>query len=457
MAWSVRVLLIIVATVLLSRESLASGVLAVAESVSRETASGYAQSPSADGDISPNPDASPPAPRQRHCEEIRPTTTATPDAGAIHLPDLASDGAADARPSSGAPTPPALTGCMNARTPAVSGESRAQPGRLTPLSRQSASGAQIGSGFPGSPADSLRDSGLSGGLADDLGAASQSSLPDTAESGRRSPFWARAIGARKPPESTGENAGFRAATGGIAVGGDTRLEHWAFGTSVSYASMNDNRGGNRGFAGTYRISSYAIRHFSGYYLGGQTEYASGAASPSPRNAPLAGMPDRSANNTAYAFRIIAGVPYSLGENCLVTTLAGLSTGAGSADAFSGNTTTPATAAQERSSSSLNSTLGFKISSEYKLGHAVTAKPVAMLSWRREFKSDSTVPSPAFNGAGPAPAFAAPGQNQPRNTYALSLGSSMETARQFSLSVLLNTGNAARYSAWSGQVQGAWRF
>jgi outer membrane autotransporter protein len=344
--------------------------------------------------------------------------------------------------------------------------------RLTPQTSRAATVAsqQVINGSLDSVAsrlDSLREPGASTSLLDDLYNGKLRIASDdltSVLSGRgeasRNHMWIKAFGARNSQDASGDYAGYHALTSGLAIGADTKLDNqWVLGGAVSYAStqikMKDVRDGDRTSINSYQITGYGSRDFGRYYIDGMIAYAQHKYNTS-RDTTVDGTADGRYDGSEYAARISTGIPFTLGGKYRLTPLAGFDASHTSVEDYSETGAGPLSlSVQSKAITSLRSTLGAKISSEYELGQGITAKPSVTLAWHHEFSTDTADSTSNFNGGGAS--FETPGQSLIKNTYSLSLGSSFETNNRFSLKVLVNAEKGTGYTALAGQVQGLWRF
>lgn len=315
--------------------------------------------------------------------------------------------------------------------------------------------------------DSLREPSVATSLLDDLYNGKlriasndlSSALSGAGEPGR-SHMWVKAFGAKNSQNASGDYAGYRALTSGLAIGGDTRFDNqWILGAAVSYAStqvkMHDVRDGDRTSIGSYQITAYTSRDFGRFYVDGMVAYALHKYD-ATRDTTVDGSANARYDGSEYALRVSSGMPFNIGGSYRLTPLVGFDASHTSVDDYTENGAGPLSlAVQSKSVNSYRSTLGVKLSSEYNLGYDIKAKPMVSASWHHEFSTDTADSTSNFNGGGAS--FETPGQSLIKNTYSVSLGSTFETSKQFSLKVMLNGEKGTGYTALSGQIQGMWRF
>ncbi|WP_028534570.1 autotransporter outer membrane beta-barrel domain-containing protein [Paludibacterium yongneupense] len=314
--------------------------------------------------------------------------------------------------------------------------------------------------------DSLRSTGLSAGLSDDLDsgkikvAGGDLTALFDGSSARRNSAWLKAFGAKSVQDMAQTYSGYHATTGGIALGVDTLLRnHWVVGTALTYAStrvsMNDYRTGDATGITSYQLTGYASRDFGKWYVDTMLAYARHDYN-STRDTTITGTATGNYRGEEYAARVNAGYPFAIGGERTLTPFIGIEANHSRQDGYTETGAGPLSMTVQGSSADrLRSVLGAKLATSLDILNGINVKPSLTLAYRHEFRNNGVDSTSTFTGGGAS--FTTPGQSLARDTYAIGLASTFSKSRNVNVKLQIDQELAAGYHSLAGQVMGQWLF
>lgn len=275
----------------------------------------------------------------------------------------------------------------------------------------------------------------------------------------RHSLWVKAFGARADQDLKDGFAGYRADTGGLAIGSDMLLANqWVVGGAFTFAntdvSMTDYRTGDGSKIDTYQITAYATRDFGRFYGEGMLGYAVHNYE-TARDTTITGIARGDFDGSQYAARLTVGMPIALPHSLTLTPLAGLEWNQLKQDGYA-ETGAGALNMQVQSVSAdrVRSMLGAKLSTDM-LVKSYAVRPSVQAAWRHEFKNDGIDTTSTFTGGGGA--FTTAGQDLEEDTFSIGVGVAVSKSDRALMSFQLDTEQASGYSAYAGQVVAQWKF
>jgi outer membrane autotransporter protein len=315
--------------------------------------------------------------------------------------------------------------------------------------------------------DGIRTQGYTTSMWDDLNNGGKIMLAASGESSGllssdpslKHSLWVKAFGARGDQDLMDAFAGYKAETGGMAIGSDMMLpSQWVVGGAFTWAatdvSMADYRSGDGAKIDSYQLTAYATRDFGRWYAEGMLAYAIQNYETS-RITGMSGIAQGDFDGSQVAARVTAGMPLAIGHDLTLIPLAGLEWDHIKQDAY---TETGAGALSmniaEASADRVRSLVGAKLESRREIaGYQV--KPSVQVGWRHEFDNDGINTTSTFTGGGGA--FTTVGQDLPEDRFHLGFGVAVSKTNRALVSLQLDTEQASGYSAYAGQVVGQWKF
>jgi outer membrane autotransporter protein len=315
--------------------------------------------------------------------------------------------------------------------------------------------------------DGIRTQGYTTSMWDDLNngrpimlaASGETSGLLSSDASLKHSLWVKAFGARGDQDLRGGFAGYKAETGGMAIGSDMMLPNqWVVGGAFTWAStdvsMADYRSGDGAKIDSYQLTAYATRDFGQWYAEGMLAYAIQNYETS-RITGMSGIAQGDFDGSQVAARVTAGMPIAIGHGLTVIPLAGLEWDHLNQDAY---TETGAGALSMNiakvSADRVRSLVGAKLETRKEIG-GYQVKPSLQVGWRHEFDNDGIDTTSTFTGGGGA--FTTAGQDLPEDRFNLGVGVAVSKTNRALVSLQLDTEQASGYSAYAGQVVGQWKF